>query len=46
MYRASCANVTLIACWAANSNNPAGCARLEQELRACMDAPVCAPPLD
>ena len=30
------------ACWASSSHNAAGCTGLEQQLRACMDAPVCA----
>ena len=28
-------------CWASSGHSIAGCAALEQQLRACMDAPVC-----
>lgn len=28
-------------CWASSGYNIAGCAALEQQLRACMDTPVC-----
>ena len=34
------ANDVTKACWASSGNAAAGCAALEQSLRACMDAPV------
>lgn len=30
-----------LGCWASSGYSMAGCAQLEQQLRACMDAPVC-----
>lgn len=32
------------ACWASAGYNTAGCAQVEQALRACMDGPAAPPP--
>ncbi|KAL6717597.1 40S ribosomal protein mrp10 [Lecanora helva] len=36
---------SVLGCWASSGNAAAGCAQLEQQLRACMDASVRTSPL-
>ena len=33
--------IAMIGCWASSGASVGGCADLEQQLRACMDTPVC-----